>query len=173
MIEEQVIWKAIPFTNGRYEASNEGRVRNTKTGKSIAQTPNDKRGGYMQVRIYPVYGCHNRWVTVHKCVLSAFVGELPIGMQTNHIDGDKTNNRLENLEYVTPKENINHAQKMGLFNAHGTPTPNMKVETVLKIRELKRTLGIGYRRIATIMNMSPSTVRCVMNGDSWKDIKEE
>ena len=64
--------------------------------------------GYERIKT----GACNR--PVHCLVWEAFVGEIPNGMQINHIDGDKHNNTLENLELVTPKENIQHAWKTGL-----------------------------------------------------------
>ena len=53
-------------------------------------------------------------VLVHRLVWETFNGKIPVGMQINHIDGDKQNNSLSNLELVTPSENMKHAYDNGL-----------------------------------------------------------
>lgn len=67
--------------------------------------------GYLCVKV------NNKIITIHRIVAKCFLGECPKGKQINHIDGDKLNNVPENLEYVTPKENIRHAIKLGLHVA--------------------------------------------------------
>lgn len=52
---------------------------------------------------------------IHRLMIETFVGEIPKGMQVNHIDGDRYNNKLSNLEVVTPLENMQHAHKNGLI----------------------------------------------------------
>ena len=109
------IWKPIPgYLN--YNVSNLGRVRSL--GRFVHGNHGDyfiegrilkpikNKGGYLKVNI-SVNG-HRQEHKIHQLVMSAFVGDSPDGLQVNHIDEDKTNNRLDNLEYVTPKENINH-----------------------------------------------------------------
>lgn len=110
-------WRAIKNYEGLYEVSNDGRVRRLKfiNGKhsfdkirECKQTLNT--WGYMTVNL-----CKNgksNTKRVHKLVANAFLGESDL--QVDHIDGNKLNNKLENLEYVTPKENTNRAWEMGL-----------------------------------------------------------
>ena len=86
---------------GKYEVSNSGNVRNSKTGRVLCQQT-DKCG-------YPVVClCENnkrRMVKVHRLVAAAFVPNDGNKPQIDHIDGDKTNNAYTNLRWVTPKEN--------------------------------------------------------------------
>lgn len=72
----------------------------------------EKRCGYLGVVLYD--SGNRKDVLVHVLVAAAFLGPKPGGLQVNHKDGDKTNNRLSNLEYVTPSENIQHAYDNGL-----------------------------------------------------------
>lgn len=100
---EKEIWK--PINNyTKYEVSNLGRVRNKKTGKVLKSVTNSH--GYKIVCLYNEKG---KTFRVHRLVLNAFTN--PSELQVNHIDEDKTNNRLENLEWVTCKENINHGTR--------------------------------------------------------------
>lgn len=110
---EEEIWRDVPGYEGLYQASNLGRVRSldrlvqhnyggTAVKKGKILTP---RRGRAQVtfikdgtRSYPL---------VSRLVYSAFNGPIPKGMQVNHISEDFTDDRLENLNLMTPKENTN------------------------------------------------------------------
>lgn len=73
-----------------------------------ALTPGDNGRGYLRVM------CAGRLHCVHRLVAVAFLGPVPAGKEVNHKDGDKLNNRPENLEYVTRSENMRHAHENGL-----------------------------------------------------------
>lgn len=107
-------WKPIPGYEGYYEVSDHGRVRSvdrelwngvayyTRKGQNLAlSTPNH---GYLTVGL--CRGSKHRSFLVHRLVLSAFVGEAPVGTEGCHNDGDCTNNRLENLRWDTRSENL-------------------------------------------------------------------
>jgi hypothetical protein len=94
-----------------YEVSDRGRVRRTDTTRIKRPTPDRK--GYLRVFLY--HDGRKRTRFVHQLVLRAFVGPCPLGQEANHRDGVKSNNRLANLEYVTPSENNQHAWDTGLM----------------------------------------------------------
>lgn len=111
-------WRAIPgFAN--YEASNQGRIRNARTGRVLKAGPHHK--GYAAYCLRSEG--QNVYRTGHRCILEAFLGVRPDGLQTNHKNGIKTDNRLENLELVTPKENMRHARDTGLRDRCGSVSP--------------------------------------------------
>lgn len=100
------IWLKIKNDDGddsRYEVSNEGRVRNVKTGRVINGRLNKKNEGYRRVNI------NGKDEYVHRLVAKTFYDCDRPNLQVNHIDGNKTNNALSNLEWVTRKENTNRA----------------------------------------------------------------
>lgn len=110
-------WKPIKGYEGLYEVSNDGRVRrlkfingkhNFEKIKECKQTLNT--WGYMTVNLSKDGKGNTK--RVHKLVANAFLGESDL--QVDHIDGNKQNNRLDNLEYVTPKENTNRAWEKGI-----------------------------------------------------------
>ena len=70
--------------------------------------------GYPVLQL-PAISQRYRWRRIHVLVAELFLGDRPDGMQIDHIDGDKSNNCLENLEYVTPKENTIRASNLGLM----------------------------------------------------------
>lgn len=97
-------WETIDGYDGLYEVSTEGRVRNTKTGKLLRQSANNK--GYMRVELRKTER-RNRPL-VHRLVANAFIPN-PEGLpQVNHKDEIKTNNKVENLEWCTPYYNVHH-----------------------------------------------------------------
>lgn len=118
-------WKPIPGYEGQYEASNIGRVR------SLDRVAIHKNGFRQRIRGRMLVVVHNksgyatvslcrdgkaRRVVIHRLVLEAFVGPKPPGQVTRHLNGDKLDNRLENLTYGTYSENAQDAVRHGTFN---------------------------------------------------------
>jgi len=103
---KEEVWKKI-VVDPRYEVSTLGRVRK---GREIQKRQNPKaKNGYPKVQI-------GEWsIGLHILVLITFVGPRPTNRHIgNHIDGDKRNPRLNNLEWITQSENIKHAYRTGL-----------------------------------------------------------
>nr|DAH20480.1 MAG TPA: homing endonuclease [Caudoviricetes sp.] len=113
------IWKSI---NGyeNYNISNKGNVKNITTGKILK--PGDNGKGYKHVMLYDKTH-KGKTIMIHRLVAKIFIPNPNNLPQVNHIDEDKTNNCVENLEWVTSKDNINH----GTHNLRiGQNNPNRK-----------------------------------------------
>jgi hypothetical protein len=108
-------WIAIPGYVGLYEVSDLGRVRSVSRriatrrggtahfeGKLLRAHPDTR--GYIRVALCS--GGARRTVQVHRLVLTAFIGERPLGMESRHLNGDRTDARLANLSYGTRDENM-------------------------------------------------------------------
>ena len=109
------IWKTIEGTGGIYEVSNTGKVRCTNykmTGKTKELTAGEKAGGYLQLRV-KIDG-KLKTVVVHRLVAEAFIPNPENKPEVNHKDGNKKNNHIDNLEWATRSENIQHAVTAGL-----------------------------------------------------------
>lgn len=109
LIEE---WKDIEGYNGKYQISDWGRVRDTNyrnTNKSKIRKLQINIWGYNCIRITQ-NGIINHYF-IHRLVYETFVGKIPENMQVNHIDENKTNNHLCNLNLMTPKENSNYGTR--------------------------------------------------------------
>ena len=105
MYNEQIeYWKTIP-SFPVYSASNYGRIRNNGTGRIMHVYVGTR--GYLTLSLRR----DNKQVQqlVHRLVAEAFLGGPHPGLDVNHIDGDKTNNSIENLEWCTREENVRHA----------------------------------------------------------------
>lgn len=130
------VWKKIDGYNGLYEVSNTGKVRSWKKrngGKrknpKIIGKPKDSSYGY--VALYNSEG--SKTETVHRIVANHFIPNPENKPCVNHKDGDKTNNCVDNLEWCTYSENINHAVDMGLYpEAVKTENILMRIDTDLK-----------------------------------------
>lgn len=146
-------WKPIPgYLN--YEVSNYGQVRSVartdakghkRKGKILKQYPDGY--GYMQVTLYN-YG-KGRSAKVHQIVMKTFVGQCPKGYQVNHIDENKANNRINNLEFVTPKQNSNHGTRNErLSKAFSKPVKCIETgEIYYGIHEASKQTNISYQNI--------------------------
>lgn len=118
------VWAAIPDWVGYYEASNLGRIRSVPRvlcrphpknpdkeqcrpygGKLLS--PKQAKNGYLLVQLFRDNRGSMR--SIHRLVLSAFTGHEEKQMDVNHINGDRTDNRLGNLEWATRQENLHHA----------------------------------------------------------------
>ena len=101
------IWKTVPNTDGKIEVSNKGRVRSFLRGKPFVLKAQEDECGYKRVRL--TINRVKKTLKVHREVAKAFIPNQHNLPQVNHIDGDKNNNAVENLEWVTNQENALHA----------------------------------------------------------------
>ena len=103
LMNKNEIWKPVLNYEGLYEVSNLGRVKSLISVKILK--PKKRNDGYLSVVL-----CENgkmKMFLVHRLVYSAFNGEIPPGLQVNHLNEDKSENRLDNLSLCTAKENTN------------------------------------------------------------------
>lgn len=98
-------WKDIPFIG--YSVSDQGRVASRKRGGWRVLRPGRQAGKYFIVGL--CLGSRQRSASVHRLVAESFLPKRPTPQHViNHKDGDKANNRADNLEWVTPSENTKH-----------------------------------------------------------------
>lgn len=113
-----------------------------------------------------------RTFRVHRLVMMAFNPvENMDELEVNHIDGNKKNNKLENLEWCTASENQIHAFKTGLNKSRRGEESNFSKLTnddVKKVFEL-REKGLLQREIAEIVGCTKSNISCILRGKSWKE----
>jgi hypothetical protein len=102
-------WRDIPGYEGLYQVSNMGRVKSLKGNEKILKLYS--RRGYLGLNLHKNTNVHLK--AVHRLVAESFLGNYP-NLQVNHKDGNKHNNIVENLEWVTPSQNIIHAYNHGL-----------------------------------------------------------
>lgn len=151
-----------------YQFSSKGRVKNIHTGRILSQEIS--RNGYPTIRIFDKN--HKRMhKNTHLMIALAFLGEP--NQCINHIDGNKLNNNVENLEWCTYSHNNQHAYDMGLKRARGLTSEEAKamrkkVDNSLKCRPvIDLTTGKRYKAIKDTKEdgFSPIHVQRVCSGD--------
>ena len=167
---ESEVWKPIHINGYEdlYEVSNLGRVKNLgthchKQGAYIRKPQLSK--GYLRITLYNKG--EYKICSVHRLVMIAFCGEeIEKKNQINHINGIKTDNRLENLEYCSAKENHEHAIKLGLKRRGN---PKLSLSDVLIIREKLKNKEKSQVALAIEYNVKPCVISAIYTKRSWKD----
>ena len=152
--------------NDFIEVSNFGEVKSH--GKIIKGEITS--GGYCRVHISHK-GVQYKFL-VHRLVAEAFIlnpNRLP---EVNHIDGNKQNNSVDNLEWCTRSQNTSHAFKTGLRNYNGCKNPHSKltqsdVETIRRIYVRGKHCENNSYGLAKRYNVSPKTIQNVVNGNHY------
>lgn len=173
------IWKDILGYEGYYQVSSMGRVRgidrlNVK-GKPL-------EGRVLKPAISMNYKCvalmknrNHKTHKVHSLVCEAFLGKRDKGIECNHINGDKLDNRVENLEYCTRTENILHARKVlerkmisgCIGEKHGCS--KLRNEDIINIR-LLYSEGVLQIELARMFNVRQTSISNIVLRKSWRHI---
>lgn len=160
-------WRQISWAP-KYKVSNMGRVVGAR---GWLLKPIDRGNGYLALNIFPT---KDKAVmeSIHVLVLTEFVSPRPDGYHGCHCDGDKTNNKLDNLRWDTVKENIGDQVRHGTF-ARGERSGNsvLNDDLVRQIRgEHRPEPGRSSRSLAKKYGVSPVTIKRIVNGTMWRHV---
>lgn len=128
--------------------------------------------GYKALRLSDHAG-NKKHYTVHRLVALTFIPNPENKFCVNHKDGNKLNNRVENLEWCSVSENFKHAHKMGLMNpVKGSRHAHAKVneDDIKEIREMAASGRITLTGIAEIYGLEASVVSRIVNRRTWKHV---
>ncbi len=172
--EDIEIWMPVNGFEGRFEVSNHGRVKSYQTRTIVVKIlkPHTDSLGYKvtSLRDKPKH----RKVRIHVLVAETFLNKPDIkNICVNHKDGNKLNNHVDNLEWITKKENCQHARDIGLVDTKGSKHPMSKLteDDVRFIKEYNKNMkGISPQILAFWHNVNPRTIRDILNGVTWKHI---
>jgi hypothetical protein len=169
-------WMPVLGYSGLYEVSDQGRARRVKT-QSGRPSGRLMRPGYRRDYLNYTLSYLNVQQTfcAHRLVWEAFNGPIPEGMQINHKNGGKRDNRLTNLELCTPQENTAHAYSV--LGRVRTPPPHkvgeangrakLKESDLPEIRRL-RALGWSQQKIADQFGVNQTIISGILRGAYWR-----
>jgi hypothetical protein len=154
-----------------YFISDDGKVFSTKYKemREVKQRINKQGRPYVNLC---KNGKYKSFVT-HRLVAKHYLPDFTLDLQVNHIDGDKTNNNVSNLEMVTQSENMQHAVKTGLLVNHkGEEHWDAKLteKEVKEIRSKYIPNVYGIKKLAKEYQVSESTIKFIIKRVTWKHI---
>lgn len=173
------VWKDIEEFEGYYQISNIGEVKSleriVKNGLNSTRIVKERilkqtmgTNGYLSVGLHKHQKCKK--YEIHRLVAIAFISNPDNKSQVNHKDGIKTNNFDFNFEWVTHKENADHAVLNNLVNNKGSNHGNAKLveEDIVEIRELYKSKS--QRAIAEMYNVNRATIGLIVTFKTWKHV---
>lgn len=172
----RVKWASIPGFEGLYVVSNYGQVvrilTHGRSPKSIWRLlrMDTKPNGYIYVDLSKGNETTRRYV--HQLVWEAFRGPIPSGLEPNHRNGVKSDNRLSNFKLLTRSENVLHSFRVlspSLNRIRGSAHHKSKLseDDVTKILAMVRS-GIPRSTIADTFGVSKTAIYLIVNGTNWK-----
>lgn len=173
MPKQTEIWKPVMGFENRYEVSNYGNVRAIFYGNHGAfkpgriLKPTTMPNGYLQVGLYRADMSYSRR-SVHSLVLEAFKGLRPDGFVSRHMDGVRSNNTSDNLEWGTRAQNYDDSRRHGT-NCEGERNgfSVLTDEQVIQIRKL-RGEGMTYVALGKMFETHWSNTWLICKGRTWK-----
>lgn len=154
------------IAKGRYIIFENGEIHDLVKG--TVKNQNDNGGGYKTVGFFCRTDRYTKIRYVHRLVLEAFKGREEGRNYVNHKDGNKENNHLNNLEWVTAKENTRHGIELGTINGSSrignklNRLPYESIENSIKLL----CKGLSLREIADEVGSKRGTITTLMNGRS-------
>ena len=166
-------WRSVKGFDD-YEVSNKGRIRSIKYRKPFIHKERLNMDGYVKATFRKNGKAYDR--RVHRVVALAFI-DNPDNLETvNHINGVKTDNRVENLEWMNRTEQLQHAYDLGLKVApRGIESCNASF-TEEEVRYIRKVCKKGSRKLGTSalarqFNVHDTTIGDVVNFKTYKNIK--
>lgn len=155
-----------------YLISNMGNVKKLK---NLNNMKTYDRGGYTRIDLYDSRNKKYLKRSVHRLVAEAFIPNPLNKPQVNHIDGDKDNNSINNLEWCTASENMKHAFKTGLnvpnpLKGEDSHNSKMTDEKVMLLREMYDSGEFLLKELAEEFNISISVAWRIAKRNTWKHI---
>ena len=160
-------WRPIRGYENLYAVSNYGEVFSFQTHKVLKAIKQSR--GYLRVVLHK--NGEQSSAYIHRLTASAFLDNSNNLPEVNHIDGNKCNNYVGNLEWVTSRENYDHAIQHELYQrGEDRPLSKLTVDDVRYIREncIKFDSEFGIKPIAAALGVSSTAVGKILNGENWK-----
>lgn len=163
-------WKPVVGYEGYYSVSDQGRVKRQPKGRLLSPCLDPR--GYLRVYLW-VHGV-SREGRIHRLVAAAFFGPRPEGMEVNHKNCTKIDNRLNNLEYITHRANMKHAWAHDLIppirqrSGQDHPSARLTESDVREIRERYSAGNTTHGELAIHFGVCRSMIGNIIRRNAWK-----
>ena len=147
------------FRDSKYWVDKEGNLYGPRFGFSKPMKPHLNQKGYYD---YHLGAFGSQTMEAHRIIFETFKGPIEAGLVIDHIDGDKTNNQLFNLQAITPKENVRKGN-----------VPKVTPAIVNQIRTLYSTRKYSAMQLASAFNISETAVFRIVKKHTWEDIQKD
>lgn len=164
-------WRPVKGYEGKYEVSDRGRVKSLghyRYSDAGILKPFFHKFGYPRVTLWANGVSHGR--AIHTLVLEAFVGPRPAPCVCDHRDGSPANNHLQNLQWVTQKENVRRGQQSAAIRGVGNCNAKLTEKIVLHIRNSWADGRETQRSMARRYGVTPSLISAVVRRRIWTHV---
>lgn len=174
MVDNEQRYRPVVGFENEYLVSGDGEIYSLRSGRTLKNQPDQL--GYLRVVLSKDSKAYTK--KVHRLVAESFLEPEEDKNEVNHIDGDKTNNRVSNLEWSTRSDNMKHAHKSGLANMQhfgvGEDNQNAKLKNN-EVREIKARYKKGCKQngssaLAREFGVAQSTMHDLVTGKYWRSI---
>ena len=179
---KNIIWKPVKGYEDYYEVSDQGEIRTIERyvelpshrymKKQKMLTQFDDGRGYKHVKLYDGKG-NPKSFTVHKIVAITFIENFNNYIEVNHIDHEKHNNCVDNLEWTTRSENIKHSYRMRdpkTYKGSGNKNSKLTEEEVTQMRKEYETGKFTYKKLAEKYSVGITLVGYIVKNQVWKHV---
>lgn len=153
---QKEIWKDITGYEGLYQVSNGGRILSLRTNKIMSSTKDSK--GYYKITLSNNAKC--KTLRVHRIIADAFINKINGKEFINHIDGDRANNSISNLEWVSKSENALHSYKTLKNKTHNRGFTDEKIKEIKQyLKDNPNTKACDLARKYNIRNYTAVRIK--------------
>lgn len=176
MTEDRKLFVLDAIRAGRYSCDEAGNIYgHSRRGGGRPMSNHQRPQGYVAINVHYLGAVHP--VYAHVVVFMYFRGMIPKGMEINHKNGTKNDNRISNLDLVTASENVRHAHSSGLARPckgeahHSSKLTEKDVIDIRYLLYLGRECGFPNSKIAKIYGVNAPCIHDIAKGITWKHVK--
>ena len=161
------IWRPVPNYEGIYEISNHGNFAVLKKDGRVLRKLNSSTH-YLSVSCKSLNGGAQKSLYIHRVVALVFIGNRPDGMVIRHLDGNRFNNRADNLAYGTVQQNYEDTIKHKTHKYENNGRALLSERCVNAIKYLHSQKLVKSSNLAKAFNVSNSTICAIVKGRNWQ-----
>jgi len=161
------VWAKVPGYEQFYEISNHGRFARIRPDGRVIRKLNSCTH-YLSVSVKSINGGSQKCFYIHKLVAQVFIGNRPDGMVIRHLDGNRYNNRVDNLCYGTVLQNHEDSIKHGTYRHENNGRALLTERCVKAIKHLHNQNLVKSSDLAKAFEVSDSTICAIIKGRNWK-----